>query len=68
MSLDYIRRHYKVPAYRGRIITYRGRRARIVGSDQQYLKLRFTGTDRPSRGRFHPTWEINYSPDESCCK
>lgn len=62
MSLEYIRNYYCVPANRGRLVEYRGRRAVITGASGQYLRLKFTDEPKPHPGKFHPTYEINYSP------
>ena len=66
MSLDYIRRCYGVPAYRGTPILYTGgeapRRGTIVGAGSA---LRVRWDDDPSRRRaiLHPTWEVQYLPE-----
>lgn len=60
MSMDYIRRHYKVPARRGLRVKFQGKPGVITGSSGAYLRIRLNGERRV--GRYHPTWEIDYSP------
>lgn len=60
MAMDYIRRAYNVPAKRGRRVTFQGRPGVITGSSGAYLRIRLDGERRA--GRYHPTWEIEYSP------
>lgn len=63
MSLDYICRHYGVPADRGGRIRFTWdqwtttRDATIVGAEGQYLSVRF---DDGETGILHPTWEVEY--------
>lgn len=53
MSLDYIRRHYGVPAFRGGEISYRGDMGWIKGSHNSHLSV---GIDGYSRTFYiHPT-------------
>ena len=63
MSMDYIRRHYGVPAKRGmkvRIVGNEGVRfdAVITGSRGAHLLLRIGGGRRSHQ--YHPTWNIEY--------
>lgn len=63
MSMDYIRRHYGVPAKRGmkvRIVGTDGMRfeARITGSRGAYLLLRLPSGRRSHA--YHPTSNIEY--------
>jgi hypothetical protein len=61
MSLDYIRKTYSVPAFRGRRIRYRsGPEGVITGSNGAYLRVKLDGDNHP--GLFHPTWKIEYLP------
>lgn len=61
--MQYIRDYYGVPAKRGARIFFlwRGRRAgTIVGSRNQYLRVRFD--DKPKRVEtLHATWEVEYA-------
>ncbi|MCR3719154.1 MULTISPECIES: hypothetical protein [Prauserella salsuginis group] len=63
MSIDYIRRHYDVPAKRGgRIRDYQGRTGTITGTADANLTVRLDGDHHPSR--YHPTWQIEYLHDD----
>lgn len=66
MSMDYIRRTYKVPAKRGAKVKYLASdgeliEATIVGSSGQYLLARLGHNKHTSR--LHPTWALKYLPD-----
>lgn len=52
MSLAYIREAYTVPAVRGAVIEYKGKRGRLCGASGALLSIRLDG-DRRSR-RYHP--------------
>jgi hypothetical protein len=69
MSMDYIRRAYKVPAKRGMTVTIVGDgariQARIVGSRGQYLRLWIPGGKRSHL--YHPTDALEY-PAAACSK
>lgn len=61
---EYIRRYYRVPAWRGRRVVVDGSPGRITGFRKQYLWVRF---DPESDGRVrarpvlcHPTWRVEY--------
>jgi hypothetical protein len=68
MSMKYIREHYGVPAFRGRIVVYHHDtlgdvRMVIVGSKGQYLRLRPEDprlTPIIGRRNYHPTWNVTY--------
>jgi len=66
MSMDYIRNYYGVPAQRGGRVRYTGGRhpqlGTITGSEGQYLTIQLDG-QRHSMP-YHPTWEIEYLPQE----
>jgi hypothetical protein len=72
--MAYIREHYKVPAKRGARVRYFGqstsREGTIVGSDGQYLIVRFDDIDRTKNHpttmtwRLHPTWCLEYVSTE----
>jgi hypothetical protein len=59
VSLSSIRDRYGVPAKRGTMVTFEGRKARITSGRGHYFYLRFEGEHRP-QGPFHPLWEIDY--------
>lgn len=66
MSLEYIRKTYKVPAKRGRLVVYHAQdgddiQGVIVGASGQYLRVRLGYNKHTSR--FHPTWNLHYLPD-----
>ncbi len=66
MSMEYIRKTYKVPAKRGGEIRYTGNKSgpvlmKIIGSKGQYLKCRIIdGFYGGIEILLHPTWEIEY--------
>lgn len=62
MSLDYIRKTYRVPAKFGGRVVYTGTpeqaQGTIVGAKQQYVLVQMDGTDQAAP--YHPTWELMY--------
>ena len=56
MSMEYIRKTYKVPAKRGMKILFRGKPAEIVGASGPHLRIKLDGMIVP----IHPTWEVEY--------
>ncbi len=63
MSLEYIRKTYRVPAKRGMPVCYTAGHGevmfgKITGSYGAYLRIRFDGQRRPLR--CHPTWQMEY--------
>lgn len=63
MSMQHIRDYYGVPAKRGARIKYTlrnpGRLGTVVGSRNQYLRVRFD--DNPDRiFTLHATWELEF--------
>lgn len=69
MSLEYIRKTYRVPAKRGQKIVYSGTRDReripavIVGSAGSHLRVKFERIDGAYNTRtsiLHPTWMVEY--------
>lgn len=68
MSLDYIRRTYKVDARRGRPILFRPdasrvRRGVISGAVSGRLRVKFDDNGKVSS--LHPTWNVTYLPIEN---
>lgn len=61
MSLDYIRRHYDVPAKRGQRVIVDGHPGRIVGARGPHLRVRFDGQTRTVP--CHPTWRVEYQQE-----
>lgn len=65
MSMDYIRKTYKVPAARGRRVIYSGEgrpiEGVITGSSSAYLRIQLA--DRATSSLFHPTWKLEYMGD-----
>jgi hypothetical protein len=57
-ALEYIRDYYRVPAFKGAKVKFKGIEAVIKGGKGQYLDLAFT--DKSMNGPYHPTWEIEY--------
>ncbi|GAA1208823.1 hypothetical protein [Prauserella alba] len=61
MSLDYIRRHYGVPAKRGSRVVVDGLPGTITGFRDQYLLVRLD--HEPRRLQLaHATWHLQYPP------
>ena len=60
MSLSYIRRFYKVPAFRGARIKAIQRLGTITGSDGAYIRVRLDDEKRSKL--YHPTWCMEYLP------
>lgn len=60
MSIDYIRRSYKVPAKVGGFVrcTRTGRIGKITGTRGPYLRIKMD--DAKTARSFHPTWELEY--------
>ncbi len=63
MSMEYIRKYYKVPAKRGakvRVTSSHGKDIKfdgtIVASEGAYLRIKING----KVGTYHPTWNIEY--------
>lgn len=61
MSMEYIRKTYKVPAKRGGRIRFQGREGVIVGARDARLRARFHGIGIVA---LHPAWEIEYLPNK----
>lgn len=61
MSLEYIRKTYNVPAFRGVIVEFypemKPLRGVIVGSRGAHLRVRFKQGEILS---LHPTWRVGY--------
>lgn len=57
MSMDYVRRYYRVPAKRGGRVKFAGDLATITGSDGARLRIR---CDDGARLIVHPTWRMEY--------
>ena len=62
MSLEYIRRVYKVPAKRGMAVRAEGQKGRILGARGPYLRILLEG--EIIKKLFHPTWEMEYLTEE----
>lgn len=63
MSLEYIRRHYGVPAYPDTLVDFHWpegatRTGKIVGARDAHLLVDFP--DQPWSLRIHPTWRVTY--------
>lgn len=67
MSLADIRTAYRVPAKRGGRVEYTGtgkpQFGTITGADGAHLIIKIDGAK--CAGRFHPTWELRYLPDNA---
>jgi hypothetical protein len=64
MSMEAVRRAYKVPAKRGGRILYDGdgrpQIGTIMSASGTYLKVYFEGEPRLRRHTLHPTWHVKY--------
>lgn len=63
MTMDYINRHYQVPAKRGGRVKYTGgtkgpRFGTIKSAKGGYLRILLDGDKHA--GTYHPTWKIEY--------
>ncbi|KTC71467.1 hypothetical protein Lqui_2124 [Legionella quinlivanii] len=58
MSMQYIRRYYKVPAKRGQKVIANGQLGVITGSRGAYLRIRLEKEKKSSL--YHPIWEMQY--------
>lgn len=57
-ALEYIRRYYRVPAFKGAKIKYQGNDGVIRGGTSSYLLVRLDG--EKTNITCHPTWQIEY--------
>lgn len=64
MSMDWVRKNYRVPAKRGARVEYAGdngsgpRFGTIIRADGGRLRIRLDGDDWA--GAYHPTWALRY--------
>jgi hypothetical protein len=63
MSAESVRRFYGVPAKRGMRITFRGKRATIVGFARSHMYLRLRIDGEAGIVYAHPKWDIEYPTD-----
>lgn len=61
-ALEYIRNYYRVPAFKGAKVRYRGDMGVIKGGTGAYLLIRIDG--ETTNYKCHPTWEMEYLKDE----
>ena len=65
MSMEYIRKHYDVPAKRGGRVVYSGGAqpvpGKITGTDGAHIRIRLDGSSFSQN--YHPTWKIEYLPE-----
>jgi hypothetical protein len=66
VSMKWVRDNYGVPAKRGGRVRYTGdgkpRYGTITASRHGSLRIRLDGDKHPMP--FHPTWELEYLPEE----
>ena len=60
MSFEYIRKHYGVPAERGRQVKCYGERGVIVNADGHYLCVVMDGDKSEEERRYHPIDQVEY--------
>ncbi|AMU15171.1 hypothetical protein [Burkholderia cenocepacia] len=60
MSFEYIRKHYGVPAERGRQVKCYGERGVIVNADGHYLCVVIDGDKTEEERLYHPTDQVEY--------
>lgn len=64
MSMEWVRKNYRVPAKRGGRVEYAGdngsgpRMGTIIRADGPRLRIRLDGDDWA--GAYHPTWALRY--------
>lgn len=58
--LQYIRDTYKVPAFVGARVKYRGQTGIILRGKNQYIVVQLDGELPSKAGVYHPTWEMEY--------
>lgn len=63
-NLEYIRRVYGVPAYRGVRVLAFGRLGTIRGTHNAHLAVWWDGTAPRRRSYLHPTDGVTYRPQE----
>lgn len=67
MSIEWVRKTYKVPAKRGGRVEYTGskqmRLGTITSASHGRLNIRLDGEKYPAP--FHPTWELRYLDADS---
>lgn len=59
-EFEYVRDYYGVPAEKGRIIYFKGKKGMIVADKGNYIGVTFEGEDPKSIHILHPTWEVKY--------
>jgi hypothetical protein len=57
-NLDYISRHYGVPAEIGGRVEFERQPGTIVGTTGHYLRIKLDREPHPLT--FHPTWHLRY--------
>ena len=65
MTAAWVREHYRVPAKRGMRVIADGRPGKIVGfaGAAGHLRIRLDGSRYVTS--WHPTWRIEYLPEQS---
>lgn len=58
MSIEYIRKYYKIPAKIGMRIRFKNKFGKIVGTRNSHLRIRLDG--EKIINNYHPTWNIEY--------
>lgn len=62
MSMDYIRSYYQVPAKKGMRVVVDGKPGVVTGACGASLRIRLDGEKHSAP--WHPTWRIDYGPQE----
>jgi hypothetical protein len=57
-ALEYIRKYYRVPAFKGAKIKYKEKSGEIRGGTSSYLLVRLEG--EKTNIKCHPTWNVEY--------
>lgn len=60
MSLEFIRKHYGVPAEIGRAVVCSGESGVIVGYNSAHIEVLLDKHKPGTTGYYHPTWEVVY--------
>lgn len=57
-ALEYICRHYSVPAAENGRVLFEGKPGTIVGTTGHYLRVQIDGENHADT--YHPTWHMEY--------
>lgn len=58
MSMEYIRRNYRVPVRLGAPVRFEGKNGRVCSVNGPYVRIRLDGETKARL--YHPTWHITW--------